>query len=171
MNIEELIKEANRRSEETGEVFFVLSSTSEVIQKDLQQKRDEVIDIIIDEPNYYISNVLEYSRHSIYDTETRETDKYKRLEHIYQSLSEIGFTPKFDIGDNIEKTFTGYGTILTLKPNLMIDVKLFGDVFYNGFFSISKIIKSLDRAQELGYIKVIEWIRDLKINSILKEKI
>lgn len=159
MNLEELIIECNNKADEADNTFFILSKSTDYIKSD----NDE----------YYISDVLEPSRYSVYDSETRVLNRHKRMDVIYRMLSAFSFTPKFNLSIELEQTFLRKELLLTLKPNLYISLSLFGNVFYSGFYSKNNIVSGLKRAIDLGYINIEELPsiiiieRDLKIDEII----
>ena len=183
-----LIDECEKRFIDSGEIHFIFDNTVSNIIKNRYdskaEKREILIDDLLDDSyttslNFHIGSELYFrempSRFSYYDTETKETCRYKKYKILTNFLDTLGFSPlsEFNFGPEYDQSYTlltsGKNIIIRVKPNLFLSIQSgFTDdyhqrIIFDGFFSRSKIMESLKN--ELP--NFTEVIRDIKLNTIL----
>lgn len=182
-----LIDECEKRSIETEEVCFIFDkSISDLINNrylnDKVQKREILIDQVLDEgenvEKYHIGSELYFrempSRFSYYDTETKETDRYRKYKIVVDFLTKLGFTPnvEFNFGPEYDQSFllkmNDISFIARVKPNIFLTIQEgFTDEgspnnIFDGFFNRSKILDGFK-----NYPEIFSIIRDIKLEQIL----
>jgi hypothetical protein len=180
----DLINKCNSLSIEYGETYFIFDkSISNMIKKreeKKKEKREILIDDIMDDENekYHIGTDIFFkempSRFSYYDTETKETNRYKKYNILVNFLNKIGFVSntEFNFGPEYDQSFLlkieEKSFIARVKPNLFLSIQ---EGFYESgnpkiifekFFSRKGIIKSLS-----SYIELKSNLLDLKLEEIL----
>jgi hypothetical protein len=184
---QELIDECEDLSIKNDDIYFIFdSNTSSTIKSRLSstksEKRDNLIDSIIDVEAYYIGTDVEFislpSRLSYYDTETKLVGRYKRYQFVVDFFTKLGFTPSIsNFGPEFEQSFIyemfegslfKQKIVVRIQPNLFIkmsiqDHQTLGTV-YIGFFSKSGIYKSLSEYSHDLYTSIL---RDAKLEDIL----
>jgi hypothetical protein len=184
---QELIDECEDLSIKNDDIYFIFdSNTSSTIKSRLSstksEKRDNLIDSIIDVEAYYIGTDVEFislpSRLSYYDTETKLVGRYKRYQFVVDFFTKLGFTPSIsNFGPEFEQSFIyemfegslfRQKIVVRIQPNLFIkmsiqDHQTLGTV-YIGFFSKSGIYKSLSEYSHDLYTSIL---RDAKLEDIL----
>ena len=191
---QELIDECEKMSE-NGETHFIFDTqTTNLVKsrwKDLRtdEKRDLLLDQLLDVNKYHIGNVNIFSltlpsRFSYYDTETKLSDRYERYNAVIGFLNKIGFVKNDVLGANygpeFEQSFIlemvdnqGYYKILIrLRPNLFISLSTFTsseivNQSYDGFFNKEIIIKILRSTCPEVYKAIL---RDYKLDELLNLK-
>ena len=184
---QELIDECEDLSIKNDDIYFIFdSNTSSTIKSRLSstksEKRDNLIDSIIDVEAYYIGTDVEFislpSRLSYYDTETKLVGRYKRYQFVVDFFTKLGFIPSIsNFGPEFEQSFIyemfegslfKQKIVVRIQPNLFIkmsiqDHQTLGNV-YSGFFSKSGIYKSLSEYSHDLYTSIL---RDAKLEDIL----
>jgi hypothetical protein len=184
---QELIDECEDLSIKNDNIYFIFdSNTSSTIKSRLSstksEKRDNLIDSIIDVDAYYIGADVEFinlpSRLSYYDTETKLVGRYKRYQFVVDFFTKLGFIPSIsNFGPEFEQSFIyemfegslfKQKIVVRIQPNLFIkmsiqDHQTLGNV-YSGFFSKSGIYKSLSEYSHDLYTSIL---RDAKLEDIL----
>lgn len=183
---QELIDECEDLSIKNDDIYFIFdSNTSSTIKSRLStksEKRDNLIDSIIDVEAYYIGTDVEFislpSRLSYYDTETKLVGRYKRYQFVVDFFTKLGFIPSIsNFGPEFEQSFIyemfegslfKKKIVVRIQPNLFIkmsiqDHQTLGNV-YSGFFSKSGIYKSLSEYSHDLYTSIL---RDAKLEDIL----
>lgn len=155
-DLHKLIEDANKIHDTTGEVQFIFSTATKYYnENNIEEKRDNVLDEVDD--FFYIDTIDAFkdapSRESVYDTIYRESNKFRRRDKIYQSLSKLGFEPSmYNLGEDYEQSFViNVGDLIInirLSKNLFCKVSAFNlkdhriDNIYYGFYIESKILKA-----------------------------
>lgn len=184
---QELIDECEDLSIKNDNIYFIFdSNTSSTIKSRLSstksEKRDNLIDSIIDVEAYYIGTDVEFislpSRFSYYDTETKLLGRYKRYQFVVDFFTKLGFIPSMsNFGPEFEQSFIleiregslfKQKIVVRIQPNLFIkmsiqDYESLNNV-YSGFYSKSKIYKSLSEYSHDLYKSIL---RDAKLEDIL----
>ena len=151
------IEEANKKSDTDGEIYFIFSEST-AYEHD---KREDAINSIIGNTNeFYISDMNEFlaypSREFVYDTYTREINKFKRKDKIFALATKMGFEIMPSVTNTTEQSFilnTGTFEIkLTLKNNLLFSLLIFDSAAdtpsrleHKGFFTFANIIDGFMR--------------------------
>ena len=181
----ELIDMCETLSIEKGETYFIFDkSISNIVKSryinNKEEKREILLDnIISDSDKYHIGSEIHFrempSRFSYYDTEIKLTDRLLKYKFVTDFLNTIGFIPnrEFNFGPDMDQSYNlviyNKTYITRLKPNLFLSIQSgFNDtshpnIIFDGFFSKSKIIDSLNRDSP----NFKEIIRDIKLNIIL----
>jgi hypothetical protein len=186
----ELIEECERQSQLTGDIRFIFDTqTKSVIDKtlaiEISEKRDVIIDTVLDSDEFYISDFSEFqhlpSRFSFYDTETKLDCRWKRYKMATDFLNKLRFSPGIaNLGPEFEQSFFiefgGVKCVIRLKPNLIIYLNSYDynvksvvpqtDSYY-GFFSKNDILDFLSKKLPKGFISSL--VRDLKLDFILED--
>lgn len=114
------------------------------------------------------------SRFSYYDTETKETDRYRKYKIVVDFLTKLGFTPnvEFNFGPEYDQSFllkmNDISFIARVKPNIFLTIQEgFTDEgspnnIFDGFFNRSKILDGFK-----NYPEIFSIIRDIKLEQIL----
>ena len=119
------------------------------------------------------------SRFSYYDTETKLTCRYKKIDLVIEYLDKLGFTKsQFNYGAEFEQSFYIEirdednkfieKFIIRLQPNLFIKVIYSSDsnvTIYNGFFKKDKIVESISNSSLVGYECIM---RNVKLEKLLQ---
>lgn len=119
------------------------------------------------------------SRFSYYDTETKLTCRYKKIDLVIEYLDKLGFTKsQFNYGAEYEQSFYIEirdednkfieKFIVRLQPNLFIKVIYSSDsnvTIYNGFFKKDKIVESISNSSLVGYECIM---RNVKLEKLLE---
>lgn len=182
--MEELIKECERLKEKDGENYFIFDKkTTNAINlhfsnSDTQLKRDVIIEQLIGTDLYCIGDLSDLyklpSREIFYDTETKESCKYKRYKKVIDFILSIGTEASTsNIGQEYEQSFIINGYVFfykfTVKPNCFIEISFFGPdgkkTIYNEFYNKNKILNILSKRDD---ISIKSGVRNAKIENILK---
>lgn len=180
-----MIDECENLSLETDEVYFIFdNSVSNLIKKRYEREIDKKREIIIDNmlntgDRFHIGSSMYFtempSRFSYYDTETKETDRYKKYKILTDFLSMAGFTPntEFNFGPEYDQSYTlsidDKSFIVRVRPNLFLSIQCgflsnyHQNIIFNGFFSKSKISGSLKKESP----NFTSLVRDIKLDIIL----
>jgi hypothetical protein len=184
---QELIDECEELSLKNDDIYFIFdSNTSSTIKSRLSstksEKRDNLIDSIIDVDTYYIGTDVDFislpSRFSYYDTETKLVGRYKRYQFVVDFFLKLGFTPsESNFGPEFEQSFIfemyegslfKQKIVVRIQPNLFIKMSIqdFDSLnnVYIGFFSKGGIYKSLSEYSHELYTSIL---RDAKLEDIL----
>lgn len=193
---EKMIQDCNNASLLEGKTYFIFdtdisTTVFEHWKKSAtkEEKREIIIDQIFrnDPMNqvYHIADETYFhelpSRFSYYDTETKESDRYKRYKIVTDFLNILGFVSDemFNFGPEYDQSFilqigewrSKKSLIARVKPNLFISIqsgftKSDGVKYiFDGFFSKSGILEALSKDTP----EIIEIIRELKLNNLLNE--
>jgi len=184
---QELIDKCEDLSLKNDDIYFIFdSNTSSTIKSRLSstksEKRDNLIDSIIDVEAYYIGTDVEFislpSRFSYYDTETKLVGRYKRYQFVVDFFKKLGFKPsESNFGPEFEQSFIfemyegslfKQKIVVRIQPNLFIkmsiqDFQSLNNV-YSGFFSKGRIYKSLSEYSHELYTSIL---RDAKLEDLL----
>jgi hypothetical protein len=184
---QELIDECEELSLKNDDIYFIFdSNTSSTIKSRLSssksERRDNLIDSIIDVDTYYIGTDVDFislpSRFSYYDTETKLVGRYKRYQFVVDFFLKLGFKPsESNFGPEFEQSFIfemyegslfKQKIVVRIQPNLFIkmsiqDHQTLGNV-YSGFFSKGRIYKSLSEYSHELYTGIL---RDAKLEDLL----
>jgi hypothetical protein len=184
-----MIDECEKRSHEIEEVCFIFdNSISNLIKNrylnDKVEKREILIDQVLEEgeeniEKYHIGSELYFkempSRFSYYDTETKETDRYKKYKIVTDFLNKLGFSPniEFNFGPEYDQSYllriNEKSFIARVKPNLFLTIQEgfteegSPNNIFDGFFNRSKIIDGFKL-----YPDIFSIIRDIKLEQILQ---
>lgn len=181
---QDLIDECEAMAEKTERTMFIFDTATRALinsmKKDLstQQKRDILIDDIIDDSDYYIGGAEEFhdmpSRSAYYDTESKEIGQYGRYDRAMQFIKIMGFEPGYaNYGREMEQSFfiQRPRVILRLQPNLTITMTYQGEdgeLSMRGYFSKTEIYRFLHTIPDKD---MLPFLRDQKINEIFDENI
>jgi hypothetical protein len=189
---QELIDDCERTASLTEETYFIFDSeiTRKVISN--SSSREEKIAYLTGELDtelekynntYHIGSVNFFegfpSRFSYYDTETKLTCRYKKIDLVIEYLDKLGFTKsQFNYGAEYEQSFYIEirdednkfieKFIVRLQPNLFIKVIYSSDsnvTIYNGFFKKDKIVESISNTSLVGYECIM---RNVKLEKLLE---
>jgi hypothetical protein len=189
---QELIDNCERTTFLTGETYFIFDSeiTKKVISN--SSTREEKLayltgelDKELDKYNdtYHIGGVEFFegfpSRFSYYDTETKLTCRYKKIDLVIEYLDKLGFTKsQFNYGAEYEQSFYIEirdeddkfieKFIVRLQPNLFVKVIYSSDsnvTIYNGFFNKDKIVDTISKISLVGYECIM---RNAKLEKLLQ---
>ena len=184
---QELIDECEELSLKNDDIYFIFdSNTTSTIKSRLSssksERRDNLIDSIIDVDAYYIGNDVDFinlpSRFSYYDTETKLVGRYKRYQFVVDFFLKLGFTPsQSNFGPEFEQSFIfemyegslfKQKIVVRIQPNLFIKMSIqdFDSLnnVYIGFFSKGGIYKSLSEYSHELYTGIL---RDAKLEDLL----
>jgi hypothetical protein len=165
------IIEAEKISKEKGDIYFVFDTKSKNDFKQLskEEKRDVIIDEILEEDIYYVDSIKGFdsnpSRMCFYDTVTKETCRYKRYNKIIVFINSLGFEHSMtNLGCEYEQSFFLEYALIRVSPNCWVRVFDRSDhvLKFNGFFNPIEIRKTIDPL----LTRVTN--RDIKINNILE---
>lgn len=184
---QELIDECEELSLKNDDIYFIFdSNTTSTIKSRLSssksERRDNLIDSIIDVDAYYIGTDIDFinlpSRFSYYDTETKLVGRYKRYQFVVDFFLKLGFAPSIsNFGPEFEQSFIfemyegslfKQKIVVRIQPNLFVkmsiqDFQSLNNV-YSGFFSKGRIYKSLSEYSHELYTSIL---RDAKLEDIL----
>jgi hypothetical protein len=189
---QELIDNCERTTSLTGETYFIFDSeiTKKVISN--SSTREEKLayltgelDKELDKYNdtYHIGGVEFFegfpSRFSYYDTETKLTCRYKKVDLVIEYFDKLGFTKsQFNYGAEYEQSFYIEirdddnkfieKFIVRLQPNLFVKIIYSSDsnvTIYNGFFNKDKIVDTISKVSLVGYECIM---RNAKLEKLLK---
>jgi hypothetical protein len=184
---QELIDECEELSLKNDDIYFIFdSNTTSTIKSRLSssksERRDNLIDSIIDFDAYYIGTDIDFinlpSRFSYYDTETKLVGRYKRYQFVVDFFLKLGFTPsQSNFGPEFEQSFIfemyegslfKQKIVVRIQPNLFIKMSIqdFDSLnnVYIGFFSKGGIYKSLSEYSHELYTGIL---RDAKLEDLL----
>ena len=189
---QELIDRCEDVSKLTGEISFIFDGkiTSKIatnfydrseklayLTGELDQELEKYKDTYhIGDENFF--NDLP-SRFSYYDTETKLTCRYKKVDLVIEYLDKLGFTKsQFNYGPEYEQSFYIEirdennkfieKFIVRLQPNLFLKVIYSSDsnvTIYNGFFNKDKIVESISKVSLVGYECIM---RNAKLEKLLQ---
>ena len=189
---QDLIDKCESSSLLTGETYFIFDSliTKKVISN--SSSREEKLAYLTDElddelekynDTYHIGDISFFdgfpSRFSYYDTETKLTCRYKKIDLVIEYLDKLGFTKsQFNYGAEFEQSFYIEirdednkfieKFIVRLQPNLFLKVIYSGGdnvTIYSGFFNKEKIMNSISKVSIVGYQCIM---RNAKLEKILQ---
>jgi hypothetical protein len=203
---EELIEECERLSEQTNGVHFIFDTysqnwieTTKYVNKD--EQREYILGKVFDDEEEVerlplcigcLSDLKDMpSRFIYYDTETKQTDKYKRYKYVTDFLVKIGFEPsENNLGQEYEQVFYLMEKIengevkvnLRINQNLLINLSYTkthyvsggtsggtGNV-YSGFFTKEKVLNSLLKLIPFfNKSFVISKVREYNLSTILTD--
>jgi hypothetical protein len=176
----------------TGETYFIFDSliTKKVIAN--SSSREEKLAFLTGEldqelekykETYHIGDIQFFdgfpSRLSYYDTETKLTCRYKKVDLVIEYLDKLGFTKsQFNYGAEFEQSFYIEirdednkfieKFIVRLQPNLFVKVIYSSDsnvTIYNGFFNKDKIVDTISKISLVGYECIM---RNAKLEKLLQ---
>jgi hypothetical protein len=176
----------------TGETYFIFDSliTKKVIAN--SSSREEKLAFLTGEldqelekykETYHIGDIQFFdgfpSRLSYYDTETKLTCRYKKVDLVIEYLDKLGFTKsQFNYGAEFEQSFYIEirdednkfieKFIVRLQPNLFLKVIHCDEnntTIYNGFFNREKILNAISKKSIVGYKCIM---RNVKIEKLLQ---
>ncbi len=183
-----LIDRCEELSIENNETYFIFDrSISNLIKSrytlNKQEKREILLDeLVSDDDKFHIGTELYFrempSRFSYYDTETKETNKYRKYKIVTDFLEKIGFSPnrEFNFGLDYDQSYIlmfdepQRSYIIRIKPNLFLSIQSgfthtgTPNNIFDGFFSRQKILDSISKDSPSIFLSII---RDIKIESIL----
>ena len=189
---QDLIDKCESSSLLTGETYFIFDSliTKKVMSN--SSSREERLAYLTGEldedlakysDTYHIGDIQFFdgfpSRFSYYDTETKLTCRYKKIDLVIEYLDKLGFTKsQFNYGAEYEQSFYIEirdednkfieKFIVRLQPNLFIKVIYSSDsnvTIYNGFFKKDKIVESISNNSLVGYECIM---RNVKLEKLLE---
>lgn len=181
---QDLIDECEKLSRENDGVYFIFdNSISDLINNRYLSNKVEKREIIIDQlinknDKFHIGTEMYFrempSRFSYYDTETKQTDRYKKYKILTDFLDTLGFISnrEFNFGPEYDQSYTlsieGKSFIARIKPNLFLSIQCgfindHPNNIFDGFFSRSRIMESMKKESP----NLIEVIRDIKLNTII----
>ena len=189
---QELIDDCERTASLTEETYFIFDSeiTKKVISNSSSREEklayltgelDEELEKYSD--TYHIGDISFFdgfpSRFSYYDTETKLTCRYKKIDLVIEYLDKLGFTKsQFNYGAEYEQSFYIEirdednkfieKFIVRLQPNLFLKVIYSSDsnvTIYNGFFNKEKIMNSISKVSIVGYQCIM---RNVKLEKLLQ---
>jgi hypothetical protein len=198
----ELIQECERLSELKGRVYFIFDTYSRnYIESskfvDKSEKREYIFDELFDQKDedqlLYIGDENDLnelpSRYIYYDTETKQTDRYKRYQVALDFLKRIGFEPsENNLGMEYEQVFrmieiyedTEVSVEIRINQNLLIKTSYSrstktsagysgesGPMNYGVFFREKRIMETLNRVKWSNPNFMKQRIRDIVIQSLL----
>jgi hypothetical protein len=119
------------------------------------------------------------SRFSYYDTETKLTCRYKKVDLVIEYLDKLGFTKsQFNYGAEYEQSFYIEirdednkfieKFIVRLQPNLFLKIihcDADNTSIYNGFFNKQKIMSAISKISIVGYECIM---RNAKLEKLLQ---
>lgn len=183
---QDLIDECNSLSDKDGNTYFIFDrETTNIIESmniwSKDDKRDFVINVIIDDDIYHIGDVNYFigmpTRWSYYDTETRLVDKYQRYNYVKDYIIDLGFESSItNLGPEYEQSFIididNNKWVLRLNPNLFIritheDYQSSSDKknIFNGFFNKSIILESLKNSNKDIFLSIS---REKKLSELVR---
>lgn len=189
---QELIDRCEDASKLTGETYFIFDGkiTTKIVTNFYD--RDEKLKFLLGEidselekykDTYHIGDENFFndlpSRFSYYDTETKLTCRYKKLDLVIDYLDKLGFTKsQFNYGFEYEQSFYIEifdennkfieKFIVRLQPNLFVKIIYSSDsvkTIYNGFFNKQKMIDSISKVSIVGYECIM---RNAKLEKLLQ---
>jgi hypothetical protein len=189
---QDLIDKCESAALSTGETYFIFDSliTKKVITN--SSSREEKLafltgelDTQLDKYNdaYHIGDIQFFdgfpSRLSYYDTETKLTCRYKKIDLVIGYLDKLGFTKsQFNYGAEYEQSFYIEirdeddkfieKFIVRLQPNLFLKIihcDTENTSIYNGFFNKQKIMDSISKVSVVGYVCIM---RNAKLEKLLQ---
>ena len=189
---QELIDRCEDVSKLTGETYFIFDGkiTTKIVTNFYD--RDEKLQFLLGEidselekykDTYHIGDENFFndlpSRFSYYDTETKLTCRYKKLDLVIDYLDKLGFTKsQFNYGAEYEQSFYIEifnennkfieKFIVRLQPNLFLKIIHCDEnntSIYNGFFNKQKIINSISKVSIVGYECIM---RNAKLEKLLQ---
>lgn len=198
----ELIQECERLAELKGGVYFIFDTYSRnYIESskfvDKSEKREYIFDKLFDqkyeEQLLYIGDENELkelpSRYIYYDTETKQTDRYKRYQVALDFLKRIGFEPsENNLGMEYEQVFrmneiyedTEVSVEIRINQNLIIKTSYSrstktgagysgeaGPMSHGVFFREKRIMETLNRVKWSNPNFMKQKIRDVVIQTLL----
>jgi hypothetical protein len=181
---QDLIDECEAIAERTEKTMFIFDTATRALINSMkndvsaQQKRDILIDDIIDDSDYYIGGAEEFqdmpSRSAYYDTESKEIGQCGRYDRAMQFIKIMGFEPGYaNYGREMEQSFfiQRPKVILRLQPNLTVTITYQGEdgtLSMRGYFSKTEIYRFLHTIPEKD---MLPFLRDQKISDILDVEI
>lgn len=189
---QELIDRCEDVSKITGETSFIFDGkiTTKIVTN--FRDRDEKLKFLLGEidselekyeDTYHIGDENFFndlpSRFSYYDTETKLTCRYKKVDLVIDYLDKLGFTKsQFNYGAEYEQSFYIEicdednkfieKFIIRLQPNLFIKVihcDTDNTSIYNGFFNKEKITNAISKVSVVGYECIM---RNSKLEKLLE---
>jgi hypothetical protein len=189
---QDLIDKCESAALSTGETYFIFDSliTKKVITN--SSSREEKLafltgelDTQLDKYNdaYHIGDIQFFdgfpSRLSYYDTETKLTCRYKKIDLVIGYLDKLGFTKsQFNYGAEYEQSFYIEirdeddkfieKFIVRLQPNLFLKVihcDADNTTIYNDFFNRDKILNAISKKSIVGYKCIM---RNVKLEKLLQ---
>lgn len=182
--MDELIKECERLKEKNGENYFIFDKkiTNQIdlhfSKNDVQIKRDIIINGLLSSDLYCIGSLYDLymlpSREIFYDTETKESCKYKRYKKVLNFILSLGtkegpsnFGQEYEQSFIIETKDIFYKFII--KPNCFIEIIISSEenprkTIYRDFYNEKKIINIISEQKDITLKSVI---RDYKIKNII----
>lgn len=175
IDINELIKEANRLSIENDKPYLIFDNRDDLVITELTKSVEEKRDSKILGGRYYVDSYETListlpSRSIYYDTITNEVCSIKRHKKISSILNSFGFET-FSLHGMPNVYETSYtndvmrNVIIRIYPNLITNVSVIdsdNDSYnYRFFFNTGDIMKIIQKNSSKDYY------RDLKIKNIL----
>ena len=189
---QELIDRCEEASKLTGETYFIFDGkiTTKVVSN--SSSREEKLAYLTGEldqelekykETYHIGDENFFnelpSRFSYYDTETKLTCRYKKIDLVIEYLDKLGFTKsQFNYGAEYEQSFYIEirdennkfieKFIVRLQPNLFLKIThcdADNTSIYNGFFNKQKIMNSISKVSIVGYECIM---RNAKLEKLLQ---
>jgi hypothetical protein len=188
----ELIDRCEDASKLTGETYFIFDGKITTKIATNFYDRDERLNFLLGEldeelekykDTYHIGDEKFFndlpSRFSYYDTETKLTCRYKKIDLVIEYLDKLGFTKSpFNYGPEYEQSFYIEirdennkfieKFIIRLQPNLFLKIIQCDEnntSIYNGFFNKQKIMNSISNASIVGYECIM---RNAKLEKLLQ---
>lgn len=194
----ELIQECERLAELKGGVYFIFDTYSRnYIESskfvDKSEKREYIFDKKDEEELLYIGDENDLnelsSRYIYYDTETKQTDRYKRYQVALDFLKRIGFEPsENNLGMEYEQVFrmneiyedTEVSVEIRINQNLLVKTSYSrstktsagysgeaGPMNHGVFFREKRIMETLNRVKWSNPNFMKQKIRDVVIQTLL----
>jgi hypothetical protein len=187
-----LIDRCEDISKLTGDTYFIFDGKITTKIQTNFQERDKKLSYLIGEMDselekykdtYHIGDETFFSelpsRFSYYDTETKLTCRYKKIDLVIAYLGKLGFTEsQFNYGAEYEQSFYIEirdddnkfieKFIVRLQPNLFLRIvhcEQDNTSIYNGFFNKQKIINSISKVSTVGYECIM---RNAKLEKLLQ---
>lgn len=189
---QELIDRCEDISKITGETYFIFDGkiTTKVVSN--SSSREEKLAYLTGEldqelekykATYHIGDENFFnelpSRFSYYDTETKLTCRYKKINLVTEYLDKLGFTKsQFSYGPEYEQSFFIEirsednkfieKFIARLQPNLFLKIihcNTDNTSIYNGFFNKQKIMDTISKVSIVGYECIM---RNAKLEKLLQ---
>jgi hypothetical protein len=199
-----LIDDCEKLSENNKKTYFIFDNYSKNYieasrHPEKDEKREYILEKLFDNKQeqdlpFSIGDLSDLkdmpSRYIYYDTETKQTDKYKRYDFVLSFIKKLGFTPsEHNLGIEYEQVFNmseeigGEKIELTIRLNQNLITKISysksqynsnlggysgqaGEV-YNDFFVASNFLNSLKLIPFTNPNFIKSKIRELKIDNIL----
>lgn len=189
---QELIDRCEDVSKLTGKISFIFDGKITTKIATNFYDRDEKLKFLLGEidselekykDTYHIGDENFFndlpSRFSYYDTETKLTCRYKKIDLVIEYLDKLGFTKsQFNYGAEYEQSFYIEirdddnkfieKFIVRLQPNLFLKIihcNADNTSIYSGFFNKKKIMDSISKVSVVGYDCIM---RNAKLEKLLQ---